>query len=176
MSHIDRHRRSSTPFVEGLESRRLLSAGRASVVSAEFSIPSGLIPAIKGTIYATITSISQLSPTTELVDYTAQGKATIIGDGKGYGQTEVVRKLLKNGSTNDTYKNGSATILGNTDTVAIHYSGTGHTNAAGNWTATWKGTAKSVAGEHAGLSGSFSAKLSGSNQSGTFTVNLTIKV
>jgi hypothetical protein len=177
MSHNDRLRRSHIPLVDGLETRGLLSAGGTSVLLAEIhGIPAFLAPTIRGTIDGTVTNITPISSTSELVSYRAQGKANIIGDGKGFGQHVITSKVLKNHSTNDTYKNGSATVKGTTDTVAIRYSGTGHTNANGSWTATWKGTARSVAGEHAGLSGSFTAQLSGNSRSGTFTINLTIKV
>jgi hypothetical protein len=170
-------RLSRTPVVDGLESRGLLSGGAASVAVASFhGIPTTFLPAIKGTIHGVVTGIAPISATSEVVTYTARGKANIIGDGKGFGQHTIKSKALKNHTTSDTYSNGSATVIGTTDTVAIRYTGAGHTNTNGSWTATWKGTARSVAGQHSGLSGSFSAQLSGDSRSGEFTINLTIKV
>jgi hypothetical protein len=110
------------------------------------------------------------------VAYTAQGKANIIGDGRGSGQHTITSKAVKHHPTNDTYSNGTATVTGTTDTVAIRYTGTGHTNANGSFTATLHGTARSVAGLHSGLSGSFTAQLSGNSRTGAFAISFTIKV
>ena len=176
MRRKGRLRRSYLPSVDGLETRGLLSAGGAIVSAAIRGIPAGLIPPIRGTITGTVTNMTQLSPTSEMVSYTARGKANIIGDGKGSGQHVITSKALKNGTSRDTYKNGSATVKGTTDTVAIRYKGTGHTNADGSFTATWKGTARSVAGTNAGLSGSFAAKISGSSRTGSFTITFSISL
>ncbi len=172
-----RRRPSRHPVVEGFESRNLLSAGVSSAFVAEIrSLAGSLIPAINGTIQGTVTSITRISATTEVVTYSARGKANIIGDGGGSGQHTITSKLLKNKFTQDTYTNGSATVQGTTDRVAIHYAGTGQTSPNGSFTATLKGTAASIAGEHAGLSGSFVAQLSGNSRTGPFTISFTIRV
>jgi len=172
---------SRTPNVEGLESRNLLSATAASPLSAEvhalkFTLPPIKIPPINGTIRGTITSITPTSKTTEVVTYTAIGKANIIGDGRGGGQHTLTSKPVKNHPSNDTYANGQATVTGTTDTVAITYSGTGHTNANGGFTANLKGKATSIAGLDVGLSGPFSATLSGNNRTGSFTISFSVKL
>jgi hypothetical protein len=172
----DRQRRSRTPNVEGLESRNLLSAGIASPTSAEIHGLKFVIPPIKGTIHGTITSITPISATSEVVDYLAQGKANIIGDGRGSGEHTITSKVVKKHPTNDTYSNGLATVTGTTDTVNFNYSGTGHTNANGSFTATLHGRATSVAGLHAGLSGSITAQISGNNRTGSFTISFSIKL
>ena len=174
MIHHDRQRRSRTPNVEGLESRNLLSAGVASTIVAEIHELKISIPPIKGTIHGTITSITHTSATTEVVDYTAAGKANIIGDGHGSGQHTITSKVVKKHPTNDTYSKGTATITGTTDTVNFSYTGTGHTNANGSFTATLHGKATSVAGEHAGLSGSITAQISGNNRTGSFTISFSV--
>src|SRR4051794_1210792 len=147
----DRQRRGRSPIVEGLESRNLLSAGVAAHPGAEVHELKVAIPAIRGTIHGTVTNVTRISSTTEVVDYTAQGKANIIGDGSGTGEHTITSKVVKKHPTNDTYRNGSATLTGTTDTVAITYTGTGHTNANGSFTATLRGRATSVAGLHTGL-------------------------
>ena len=134
------------------------------------------MPLIKGTIQGTVTGITPLSASSDVVAYVARGKANIIGDGKGFGQHTIQSKVLRDHSSSDTYSNGTGTIVGTTDTVAIRYKGTGHTNPDGTWTARWTGTARSVAGLHAGLSGSFSARASGNYRTGTFTIAITIQV
>jgi hypothetical protein len=169
-------RRNLAPSVEGMESRNLLSAGAASLAASEVRELEFHIPVIKGTITGTVTSITPVSGTTEVVAYSAHGKANIIGDGGGTGQHTIMSKVVKKHPTNDTYSNGSATVTGTTDTVAIRYTGTGHTNANGSFTATLHGTATSVAGEHAGLSGSFTAQLSGNSRTGSFRITFSIKV
>lgn len=169
-------RRKRIPLVEGLESRGLLSSGVPTVSHAAIETIASLIPAITGTIHGTITQITPLSANSQEVFYTARGKANIIGDGKGSGHHVIVSKPLKNGGSKDIYKNGLATIAGTTDTVAIHYTGQGHTNANGSFTANWKGTARSVAGSHAGIGGSFSARISGPSRTGDFMIKITIKV
>jgi hypothetical protein len=172
-----KRRQSRHPVVEGLESRNLLSAGGSSAFAAEVrSLAGSFILSISGTIQGTVTSITRVSATTEVVTYTAHGKANIIGDGSGSGRHTITSQLLKNKSTQDTYTNGSATVQGTTDRVAIHYAGTGQTKPNGSFTATLKGTAASIAGEHAGLSGSFVAQLSGSSRTGPFTISFTIYV
>jgi hypothetical protein len=177
MNRGNRKRRSHSPRVEGLESRGLLTAGVASVSASSFhGIPAFLIPAIKGTIQGDVTGVTPISASSEIVTYTARGEANIIGDGKGFGEHTMMSKLLKNHTSKDTYSNGSATIVGTTDTVAIHYTGFGHTSMNRSWTATWIGTAKSVAGQHVGLGGSFSAQLSGSARSSSFTIHFSIRV
>ena len=168
MMHHDRQRRSRSPIVEGLESRNLLSAG---VHELKFAIP-----AIKGTIHGTVTSITPTSATAEIVEYTAIGKANIIGDGRGSGQHTITSKVVKKHPTNDTYSNGRATVAGTTDMVDFSYSGTGHTNPNGSFTATLHGRATSVAGLDAGLSGSFTAQLSGNNRTSSFTISFSIKL
>jgi hypothetical protein len=176
MIRHDRQRRSRTPNVEGLEYRNLLSASVASSVIAEIHGLKISIPPITGTIHGTITSITHASATTEVVDYTAAGKANIIGDGHGSGQHTITSKVVKNHPTNDTYTNGLATITGTTDTVKFSYTGTGHTNANGSFTATLHGKATSVAGEHAGLTGSITAQISGNNRTGSFTISFSVKL
>jgi hypothetical protein len=181
MMRHDRQRRSRAPKVEGLESRNLLSAGVASPGGAEihelkFVIPPIKIPPIHGTIHGTITNITQSSSTTEVVSYTAQGKANIIGDGHGSGQHTITSKVVKKHPTNDTYSNGLAMITGTTDTVNFSYTGTGHTNANGSFTATLHGKATSVAGLHAGLSGPITAQISGNNRTGSFTISFSVKL
>jgi hypothetical protein len=175
MMRHDRQRRSRSPIVEGLEPRNLLSAGVAPH-SGEVHELRISIPAIKGTIHGTITSITPISSTSEVVDYTAQGKANIIGDGRGFGQHTITSKAVKKHPSNDTYSKGQATIVGTTDTVNFSYSGTGHTNANGSFTATLHGRATSVAGEHAGLSGSITAQISGNNRTGSFTISFSVKL
>lgn len=174
----DRQRRSRSlsPNVEGMESRNLLNAGIASDLGAIVRDLKISIPAIKGTIHGTITSITPISSTTEIVDYTAAGKANIIGDGSGFGQHTITSKVVKKHPTNDTYSHGQATVTGTTDTVNFSYTGTGHTNANGSFTATLHGKATSVAGEHAGLSGSFTAQISGNNRTGSFTISFNLKL
>jgi hypothetical protein len=181
MTSQDRQRRSRTPKVEGLESRNLLSAGIASHGGAEihelkFTIPPIKIPPINGTIHGTVTSIAPISATTEVVNYTAIGKANIIGDAHGSGQHTITSKVVKKHPTNDTYTKGLTTFTGTTDTVQFHYTGTGHTNANGSFTATLHGTATSVAGEHVGLSGPITATLSGNNRTGSFTISFSVKL
>ncbi len=181
MMRHDRRRRSRTPNVEGLESRNLLSAGVASTIGAEihelgFTIPPIKIPPINGTIHGTVTSITPISATSEIVAYTAIGKANIIGDGSGYGEHTITSKVVKKHPTNDTYSKGQATVTGTTDTVNFTYTGTGHTNANGSFTATLHGKATSVAGLHAGLSGSFTASIGGNNRTGSFTISFSIKL
>jgi hypothetical protein len=181
MMRHDRERRSRTPNIEGLESRNLLSAGVASTIGAEihelkFVIPPIKIPPINGTIHGTVTSITPITATSEVVDYTAAGKANIIGDGHGSGHQTITSKVVKNHPTNDTYTNGLATITGTTDTVKFSYTGTGHTNPNGSFTATLHGTATSIAGEHAGLSGSITAQISGNNRTGSFTISFSVKL
>ena len=180
MMRHDRRRRSRTPNVEGLESRNLLSAGvspaGAEIHALKFVIPPIKIPPINGTIHGTITSITPISATTSVVDYTAAGKANIIGDGHGSGQHTITSKVVKKHPTNDTYSKGTATIIGTTDTVKFSYTGTGHTNANGSFTATLHGTATSIAGEHAGLSGSITAQISGNNRTGSFTISFSVKL
>jgi hypothetical protein len=171
----DRQRRGRSPIVEGLESRNLLSAGVAAHSGAEVHGLKVAIPAIKGTIHGTVTSVTPISSTTAIVAYTAQGKANIIGDGIGSGEHTITSKVVKKHPTNDTYRNGSATITGTTDTVAITYTGTGHTSANGRFTANLHGRATSIAGLHAGLGGSFTAQLSGNTRSGSFTITFTVK-
>jgi hypothetical protein len=181
MIRRDRERRSRTPNVEGLEPRNLLSAGVASAIGAEihelkFVPPPIKIPPINGTIHGTITSITPISATTSVVDYTAAGKANIIGDGHGSGQHTITSKVIKKHPTNDTYTKGLATITGTTDTVTFRYTGTGHTDANGSFTATLHGNATSIAGEHAGLSGSITAQISGNNRTGSFTISFSVKL
>jgi hypothetical protein len=181
MMRHDRQRRSRTPKVEGLESRNLLSAGFTSHGVAEihgikFTIPPIKIPPISGTIHGTVTNIAQTSSTTEVVNYTALGKANIIGDGHGSGQHTITSKVVKKHPTNDTYSNGLATITGTTDTVKFSYTGTGHTNANGSFTATLHGKATSIAGLDAGLSGSITAQISGNNRTGSFTISFSVKL
>jgi hypothetical protein len=175
MAH-DRQRRSRTPIVEGLESRNLLSAGVAGDPAAEVHQLGFTIPAIKGTIQGTVTSIVPISTKSEIVEYIAEGKANIIGDGRGFGSHTITSKIVKKHPTNDTYTNGTATVTGTTDMVAIHYTGTGHTNANGSFTATLRGRATSVAGMDQGLSGSFTAQLSGNSRTGSFTISFSIKL
>jgi hypothetical protein len=134
------------------------------------------IPPIKGTITGTVTSITPLSAHSEVVNYTAKGKANIIGDGRGSGEHTITSKILKNHTSNDTYSKGSATLQGTTDLVSLQYTGTGHTNANGSFTATLHGTARSIGGLHEGLSGSFTAQLSGTNRTGPFTISFSIKL
>jgi hypothetical protein len=172
----DRQRRSRSPIVEGLESRNLLNAGVLAHPGAEVHELKVAIPAIKGTIHGTVTSITPISSTTSVVDYSAQGKANIIGDGRGTGEHTITSKVVKKHPTNDTYRNGSATITGTTDTVAITYTGTGHTNANGRFTATLHGRATSIAGLHQGLGGSFTAQISGNNRTGSFTITFAVKL
>ena len=124
----------------------------------------------------TVTSITPTSATTEVVDYRPTGKANIIGDGSGPGHHTITSKVVKKHPSNDTYSKGLATITGTTDTVAFSYTGTGHTNANGSFTATLHGKATSVAGEHAGLSGSITAQLSGNNRTGSFTISFSVKL
>jgi hypothetical protein len=176
MMHTDRQRRGRSPILEGMESRNLLSGGLASQLAAEVHVLRLKIPPIQGTIRGTVAGITPISASTEVVTFSAQGKANIIGDGRGSGQFTIASKAVKHHPTNDTYSNGSATVTGTTDTVAIRYTGTGHTNANGSFTATLHGTAKSVAGQHSGLSGSFTAQLSGNSRTGPFAISFTIKV
>lgn len=181
MIRSDRQRPRRTPNVEGLESRNLLSAGiapsnLAEVHALKTGTPPIKIPLIKGTLHGMVTSVTPTSSTSEVVTYTVVGKANIIGDGHGNGQHTITSKLVKRHSTNDTYAHGQAKLIGTTDTVAITYSGSGHTNANGSFTATLKGKATSVAGLHAGRSGPFNASLSGNNSSSSFTVSFTIKL
>ena len=176
MIRTNRQRRRRAPIVEGMESRNLLSAGARIDLSAVVHELRLSIPAIHGTIRGTVTNIAPISASTEVVTFSAQGKANIIGDGRGTGQYTITSKAVKHHPTNDTYTNGSATVTGTTDTVALRYTGTGHTNANGTFTATLHGTARSVAGQHAGLSGSFTAQLSGNSRTGPFVISFTIKV
>lgn len=176
MMRHDRQRRGRSPIVEGLEPRNLLSAGIAAHPSAEIHELKFVIPTIKGSIHGTVTSITPISSTSEIVDYTAIGKANIIGDGRGAGEHTITSKVVKKHPTNDTYTNGRASVTGTTDTVNFTYSGTGHTNANGSFTATLHGRATSVAGEHVGLSGSFTASLSGNNRTGSFTISFSVKL
>jgi hypothetical protein len=176
MMRRDRQSRSWKPAVEGVESRNLMSVGIHSIPSAMIHDLKFNIPAINGTIVGTVTSITPISARSQVVDYIAKGKANIIGDGRGSGEHTITSKVLKNHSTNDTYSNGSATLQGTTDLVSIHYTGTGHTNANGSFAATLHGTARSIAGQHAGLGGSFTAQLSGNNRTGSFTISFSIKV
>ena len=176
MTRTDRQRRRRTPIVEGMETRNLLSSGGRLDLSAVVHELKLKIPAIQGTIHGTVSNITPISATTEVVTFSAQGKANIIGDGRGHGQYTIASKPVKHHPTNDTYTNGTATVTGTTDTVALRYTGTGHTNANGTFTATLHGTAKSVAGQHAGLSGSFTAQLGGNSRTGPFVISFTIKV
>jgi hypothetical protein len=177
MNACVRKRRNRQPVVEGFESRDLLSAGLSSAVVAEFrTLGASMIPAISGTIQGTVTRITPISASSEVVTYSAQGKANIIGDGRGTGQHTITSTHLKNGGTSDIYRNGLATVKGTTDLVAIHYAGTGQTRPNGSFTATLQGTAVSVAGQHAGLGGSFVALLSGNSRTGPFTITFTIHV
>jgi hypothetical protein len=181
MVRHNRERRGRTPNVDGLETRNLLSAGVAAPSVAEihalnFVIPPIKIPPIKGTIHGMVTSLTPISATSEIVDYTAQGKANIIGDGRGSGQHTITSKVVKKHPTNDTYTKGLATLTGTTDTVQFSYTGTGHTNANGSFTATLHGKATSIAGEHQGLSGSITAQISGNNRTSLFTISFSIKL
>ncbi len=177
MNRNHRSRKTRALIVEAVESRTLLSTAvpalseRAARIVEAFAIP-----AIKGFINGTVTGITQLSPNSELVTYSGKGKANIIGDGKGTGQHVITSHLLKNGSSNDTYRQGSAMIRGTTDLVSVQYTGKGRTNPNGSFTATLHGRARSVSGSAAGLSGSFTAQISGSSRTGPFTINFTIKV
>ena len=176
MIRTDRQRRGRTPMVERMESRLVPSTGAGLNPTALIHELKLNIPPIHGAIQGTVTNIAPISATTEVVTFSAQGKANIIGDGRGSGQFTIASKAVKHHPTNDTYTNGSATVTGTTDTVAIHFTGTGHTNANGTFTATLHGTARSVAGQHAGLSGSFTAQLNGNSRTGPFAISFTIKV
>lgn len=172
-----RKSRSRAPIFHELESRALMSAGlTSSTAAAEIRALASFIPLIKGTITGTVTNITHVSPTTDVISYTAHGKANIIGDGNGSGHHTITRKPVKGRPTNDTWSNGQATVTGTTDTVAFNYSGTGHTNANGSFSATLHGRATSIAGLNRGLSGSFNAQVSGNVQSNTFTITFTVKV
>lgn len=171
-----RRRRSCQPIVEGMETRNLLSAGIQSISPSLVHDLNIKIPAIHGTITGTVTSITPVSSHSEVVSYTAKGKANIIGDGHGSGEHTIASKVLKNHTSNDTYSHGSAILQGTTDLVSLQYTGTGHTAANGSFTATLHGSARSIAGEHAGLNGSFTAQLSGNNRTGSFTISFNIKI
>ncbi len=167
-------RRSCVPCVsgiEGLEKREVLSAG---LRVPAFKINLGVT--IQGTIHGSVTEITPISPTAQLVNYTGIGKANIIGDGHGSGHHVITSHAAGKKPTNDTYSQGQLSLAGTTDQVQVTYTGTGHTKADGSFTATLKGTAQSVAGQHAGLSGGFTATLSGNNRTGTFTVTFKIKL
>lgn len=164
-----------SPTVELAEPRALVSVAVPAahpVRVPEFSF----IPAIHGYIDGTVTNITPISPTSAIVSYSGHGKANIIGDGSGTGQHTITSQHLRNGSTRDSYRNGSAMIQGTTDLVSVHYTGSGHTNPNGSFTATLHGTARSVAGLDAGLSGSFTAQISGSSRTGPCTIHFTIRV
>lgn len=170
-------RRAWIPTVEGMESRAVLSTMTPSLSAAMVrELKASLIPAIKGTIQGTVTSITPISATSQIVTYDGKGKANIIGDGRGTGQHTITSRPLRNGGSTDTYRNGSLTVKGTTDLVSVHYTGTGRTNKNGSFTATLRGTAQSVAGANAGLSGSFTAQLSGNSRTGTFMINFTARV
>ncbi len=175
MGH-ERARRKRTPSVLELESREVLSGGIAASAAAEIRALASFVPLIKGTINGTVTSVTRVSATTDVVTYTAHGKANIIGDGNGSGQHTIMRKPVKGHPTSDTWSNGNASVTGTTDTVAFNYSGTGHTNANGSFTASLHGRATSVAGLHTGLSGSFTAQIAGNVNSNTFTITFSVKV
>lgn len=175
MKRQNRTRPRYTPTVEVAEARALLSLAvpaPAAVRALEFSF----VPAIHGTIYGTVTSVTPVSPTSEIVSYSGHGKANIIGDGSGTGQQTITSQHLRNGSTRDIYRNGSTMIQGTTDLVSVHYTGAGRTNPNGSFMATLHGTARSVAGLDAGLSGSFVAQISGNSRTGPFTIRFTIRV
>src|SRR4051794_4912426 len=121
MMLTDRQRRRRAPVVEGMETRNLLSAGAGLNLSAVAHELRLHIPAIHGTIHGTVTNIAPISATTEVVTFSAQGKANVIGDGRGTGQYTITSKPVKHHPTNDTYTNGSATVTGTTDTVAIRF-------------------------------------------------------
>ena len=154
----------------------MLSVAVASHPAPEVHALKFAIPPIKGTIQGTVTGIDRTSATTEVVHYTAAGKANIIGDGQGAGQHTLTSKAVKKHPTNDTYSNGLATITGTTGKVDFNYSGTGHTNANGSFTATLHGRATSVAGLHAGLGGPITAQVSGNNRTGSFTISFSVKL
>ena len=174
MTRIDRSRFRRVPNLDGLELRRLLST--IARPSAEVHALRISLPTIHGTIQGTVTSITPINGSTEVVTYTAQGKANIIGDGRGSGQHTLTSKVVKKHPTNDTYTNGLATLSGTTDMVQYHYTGTGHTKADGSFTATLHGRATSVGGLHSGLSGNITAQLSGNNRTGVFTITFSIKL
>ena len=132
----NRRSRWSALNLEGLESRAVCNGSWASSVAAEISaLKLNLGIAIQGTIHGTVTSITPLSSTSELVTYTAQGKANIIGDGRGGGHHVITSKAVKNRPTNDTYSQGFLTVTGTTDEVDMTYTGSGHTQSNGSFTA-----------------------------------------
>ncbi len=147
----------------------LLSQSILSAISSR-------VPPIQGTIHGTVTQVIPLSASSEQVVYTAIAKANIIGDGRGFGSHVIISRPFRGGTTLDQYRNGSASITGTTDTVAIGYNGLGITQPDGSFTANWRGRATSVAGEHAGLAGSFSAHGSGNSRTGDFVINISIRV
>lgn len=175
MKRPNRIRPRYSPTVEVAGARALLSLAVPAGPSArvpEFSF----VPAIHGFIDGTVTNVTPVSSTSEVVSYSAHGKANIIGDGSGTGQHTITSQHLRNGASRDVYRNGSAMIRGTTDLVSVHYTGSGHTNPNGSFTATLHGTARSVAGLDAGLSGSFTAQIRGSSRTGPFTIQFTIRV
>lgn len=170
-------RRAWNPTVEGMESRNLLSTVAPSVSAAAVrELRASFIPVIRGTIQGTVTSITPISSTSQVVTFEGRGQGNIIGDGRGTGQHTITSRPLRNGGTIDTYRDGSVTVEGSTDRVVAQYTGTGRTNRNGSFTAILRGTARSVAGANAGLSGAFVARLSGSSRTGAFTITFTIRV
>ncbi len=178
MSRNNRPRRKCVPQVDGLEQRGLMTAGLRSAFFSHQLMRSisSLVPPIRGTIHGTITQITPLSARSQEVSYTAVAKANIIGDGRGGGHHMILSRPLRHGGTLDLYRNSAAAVKGTTDTVAIGYNGTGRTQPDGSFTANWRGTARSIAGLHAGLAGSFNAHASGNARTGDFTINILIRL
>jgi hypothetical protein len=170
-----RKRRSRLLVAEGLESRALLNAALPSPSVAEVHALTSSVPKlIKGTIHAHITGKSVVAPGVTVLTYSGYGNAGLVGAISVSGHHKVSTVAGRKLST-DSYSAGSATLASSVVTIDVTYSGFGHTKANGSSSATLAGTAIAVAGMDVGLSGTFTAQLTGNTRTGAFTITFTLR-
>jgi hypothetical protein len=158
-------------LVEGLEPRALLSAGLSS--AAEIHTLSTPVPKrLTGTIHGQITSVSTEAPGVTLVTYSGSGSIGLVGAISVTGQHTLTKVAGKKNTSTDSYSAGSAVLRSSAVVIDATYIGAGKTMATGRSSATLIGTATSVAGINVGLSGGFSAKLTGNARGFTMTFTL----
>jgi hypothetical protein len=171
MGSTQRRRRTRVLLAEGLEPRTLLAAAFSS--AAEIRAMSTTVPkTLKGTIHGQVTSVTTEAPGVTLVTYAGSGNIGLVGKISVTGHHTVTKIPGKKNTSTDSYSAGFAVLTSSVVVIDATYVGSGRTMANGKSSATLIGTATAVTGTDAGLSGAFTAKLTGNARGFTMTFTL----